>query len=645
MNRYSINIDLNVLNHLGINLYSKIPAVLSETIANSYDADASRVELNISENEIVIIDNGCGMSEQEINDRFLTVGYKKRNDIAETPLYKRKPMGRKGIGKLSLFSIANVVEVHSFNGKNEKQAFVINVATLKEFINNPANKGESYHPEEIEPNICEQGTKIILREIRKNRTIGNIDKIKKEIARRFNVFDENFVILINGDKITFKNRKYFEKVSKIYKYGDSSIDFKKECQNLRYDIEERTCKINSKYSISGWIGFVESPADLKDDIDNINKIFIFARGKMGQEDILSSIKSSSNYNQYIIGEINADFLDDYDDLAVTSREGFNEESEEYLDLKSFIDSEIKYIGKDWNEIKASEGVVEAKKIIPDISSWYDNLGPDDKTTAKKLFGKVNQITMDKNQKKSVLANVVLAFEKSKYNNELKKLENMSSDSLAELGGILSGFKEIEASYYYNIIKQRLDIVKQLDEKVLNNDKEKFIQRHLAENLWLLDPTWDEVTNDVIMEKNLYTALDVQKDKNDDDKNFGRIDIRLKTSSTKYVIIELKRPDRVISSDEAIKQLNKYCTKMDEIITSMNLNKNFEIILVVGKFIDNNKDSETNRFKESIKSYNAKVVHYDELISNSTKIYKDYLSVNEKFEKVLPILQILNEDDQ
>ena len=83
--------------------------------------------------------------------------------------------------------------------------------------------------------------------------------------------------------------------------------------------------------------------------------------------------------------------------------------------------------------------------------------------------------------------------------------------------------------------------------------------------------------------------------------------------------------------------------MDEIISKMNLRKNYEIIFVVGKFIDNSKESEEKRFKESIKSYNAKVVHYDELISNSTKIYKDYLDVNKKFESVIPIIQVINED--
>ena len=38
-----MKITLNALEHLGMNLYSTIPAVLSEIVANAWDADASQV--------------------------------------------------------------------------------------------------------------------------------------------------------------------------------------------------------------------------------------------------------------------------------------------------------------------------------------------------------------------------------------------------------------------------------------------------------------------------------------------------------------------------------------------------------------------------------------------------------------------------
>lgn len=38
---YRMTISRNVLNHLGLNLYSNTPAVLAEVIANAWDADAT----------------------------------------------------------------------------------------------------------------------------------------------------------------------------------------------------------------------------------------------------------------------------------------------------------------------------------------------------------------------------------------------------------------------------------------------------------------------------------------------------------------------------------------------------------------------------------------------------------------------------
>ena len=55
------------------------------------------------------------MSSEDINNKFLYVGYQKREQSVESPVYHRKYMGRKGIGKLSMFSIAREVDVISKN--------------------------------------------------------------------------------------------------------------------------------------------------------------------------------------------------------------------------------------------------------------------------------------------------------------------------------------------------------------------------------------------------------------------------------------------------------------------------------------------------------------------------------------------------
>ena len=73
------------------------------------------VNIETEEETISITDDGHGMTEEEINKKYLMVGYKRREQGEKTitPKHGRPVMGRKGVGKLSLFAIAGVVEVHS----------------------------------------------------------------------------------------------------------------------------------------------------------------------------------------------------------------------------------------------------------------------------------------------------------------------------------------------------------------------------------------------------------------------------------------------------------------------------------------------------------------------------------------------------
>lgn len=116
MEKFKMTLELNVLNHLGLNLYSNTSSVLSEVIANAWDADATEVQIYCKkdDDQITIIDNGCGMSIDDINNKYLCVGYQKRiNGEAKTAVYKRAVMGRKGIGKLSLLSIADTIKIYT----------------------------------------------------------------------------------------------------------------------------------------------------------------------------------------------------------------------------------------------------------------------------------------------------------------------------------------------------------------------------------------------------------------------------------------------------------------------------------------------------------------------------------------------------
>src|SRR4051794_20761388 len=73
-------LHLNVLYHLGMKLYASAPSVLTELVANAWDADASEVQINIdpADDQLTVSDNGHGMSRDDVQNKFLNVGYNRR---------------------------------------------------------------------------------------------------------------------------------------------------------------------------------------------------------------------------------------------------------------------------------------------------------------------------------------------------------------------------------------------------------------------------------------------------------------------------------------------------------------------------------------------------------------------------------------
>ena len=81
-----MKIDIRVLEHLGLKMYTSLPAVIAEYVANSWDAGATEVNIEIPEGpidenySIIIQDNGEGMTIEEVNRKFLVVGRRRREE-------------------------------------------------------------------------------------------------------------------------------------------------------------------------------------------------------------------------------------------------------------------------------------------------------------------------------------------------------------------------------------------------------------------------------------------------------------------------------------------------------------------------------------------------------------------------------------
>lgn len=661
-NKYMMSLSLNVLNHLGINLYSNIPAVLSEIVANSWDADAENVKISIKDDEITILDDGCGMDEKDINEKFLFVGYQKRESSKKSPKFGRKYMGRKGIGKLSMFSIANEVEVYSRKkivSGYETNALSMSIEEITKKIKNNVgdnNDSSNYYPTVLEYNdteITETGTKIVLKNLKKLTTSLTAEYIKKRVARRFGIIGKefNFSVWVNGEEVSINDRDYFHKLSYIWYYGDESKKYADSSSKASHkEPRKNIVNINGEqYSISGWIGSVDASGDLKDGEDNLNKIVILVRGKLGQEDILAEYSEGGLYSKYLIGEINADFFDEdsFEDMATSNRQEYRKDDERFIALRKFIYEELKYIQGKWTELRNESGESKAKELLPVIETWVSSLKGDDRQYAKKMFGKINQIVADDDKKKEILKYSVLAFEKLKYSRHLSAIDTIDAENFGVFKDIFIGLDELEATLYYQIIKERIAVIQKFRDITDEDALEKVIQEHLFNHLWLLDPSWERAEGTDFMEQNVRKALDHEFDGLTQEEKAARLDIGYRKTAGKHVIIELKRAKRIVNLDEMLKQVKKYRNAINKVLSdAYGNNFSFEILFVVGRPIDNDSSKENRELVDkTLAPWNARVVFYAELIQNALMSYSEYIQANQQSQPLLDMFTQLEQLEQ
>jgi hypothetical protein len=321
-------------------------------VANAWDAGATHVRIDIGIDSIVIEDDGRGLSAQEINERYLRVGYQKRRSESTVPVGRnnRHVMGRKGIGKLAAFSIANIVEVHTVKA-DVKNGFVMNLADIEKGIDEGAVQ---YNPDPVDPSRIDlrSGTRTILRDI-KQPLLGVEDEVRTELARRFSIINSNndFDVIVNGVTISLKDRNYYDEIQFMWYLGEESRKYVDRCSTIQKDMAINNVVGSSNgYMVSGWIATVRKPKDIATEHHVIS---IFAHGKLIQEDILSDIQEAGAFKQYLIGEIDADFMDDDDeaDIVTSDRQRINRNDPRYDALRAFIAKEVRKIGNQWTRLR------------------------------------------------------------------------------------------------------------------------------------------------------------------------------------------------------------------------------------------------------------------------------------------------------
>jgi hypothetical protein len=505
---YVMTISRTTVNKLGIKLYDRASAVVAELIANSYDADAEHVKVEIPLNrwlatkskegqivdqglEISVKDDGLGMEPEVINAFYLRVGTNPRDDPERgpfSPKKRRARMGRKGIGKLAPFGICKIIDVRSAGGKKTSKGY----KTAHLILNYEEINAETDEP--YLPKICqddstfssETGTTIRLRDFLYRRTPDE-ETFHRQLAKIFGRPLPDFKIEVTNTEI-----------NSTFEIGELKIEIQEE---TRIAVNDRPLVMadGTELPVQGYVAYTSAPYRNEEAAG----VRIYARGKIVASTrdfgLRAGFTGEHTLRSYLTGEISADWLDDEEDLVHTGRQDILWDSERGEAFKNWGQALLRELGKkSWTPMrqKAYRVFLEKSNLESEVKKRFAS-DPETAQAAMELGKAIGQIAsieqLEDAEYVQRLREIVLTTAPHKmWVDTLKQVTELPVDSnLDQVVALLGNAKLAETSSMGQIALERVDVITTLERVLEKNPatKEDVLQGLLEQAPWTVHPEW------------------------------------------------------------------------------------------------------------------------------------------------------------
>ena len=603
-----LKFDPNTIEHLGVSLYSQLPSVLSELISNAWDADAKSVLIDFidkgSQKEIHFQDDGEGMSFEELNDQYLVIGRNRRSEKGkETSTSGRPVIGKKGLGKLAVFGICNIIEVRSIKRGLENH-FLMNIEDIK------AEKSKSYSPQIISyenPTQNPDGTEIILKEVRRKSAF-DLEKIGISISKKFTILDRMQL------DISF-NSAALQTVTNELKYDGVNKQFSWVFPDKKYDDSYEYWE-----QIGGEIITLDKP--VKDT--EMRGIYLTSRGKIVNTSSFYGARDNDQFHNYVTGYLEVDFIDELDtDVISTDRHSLNWESDHTRELQLYLQKIIRKIGQEWklNRANLKKTTIEKENDLK-ISEWQDTLPTYEKQLSSKIIDPIlSNSDIDSTDATSIITGVMEKFDNKVFKDYASHIADISTEQeLPKFLKLMTDWEAIESKQFKDLAFARIEVIKQF-EKYVNQDTHEVPTLHnfLKRFSWLLDPRIlefkDEVTYSQLLKENFPEEALEEPNK--------RIDFLCTNALGEILyVIEIKRSNYVVD-EKALEQAYKYRSFLEHKYKSAT---GFSKIVV---YVVGGSKSSHYIFQDKEKTFSGTgqvfVKTYRELLEQSKEYHKEFLS--------------------
>lgn len=550
--QYRMTVAGQMFKHLGLQMYSGAVPAIAELISNAYDAMAKNVWVTIPTgraiqptDEIVVRDDGHGMTFDECNSFYLSVGRNRRAGVSEwttkyNGLKPRKVQGRKGIGKLAGFGIADRIDVRTVrDGQVSHFAQDYNALTNSQSFADTSGYSPEPQSDDGEKTREKPGTFVTLSQLKITRAIDE-EQFTKGIARRLLVLDASFEVHVNGQAISRQEIPF-------------QFRFPKKAGTWE------TADIGNGQQVQWWAGFCKGTIPDEEQ----RGFVVYVRGKLAQTPWFFDLSGGvwgQHGMQYLTGEVKADFLDEAVDLIATDRGTIRWEDPLAVPLKDWGRKKIRELLEEWTDKRR-----EAKYRSPKIKQYLEQaekLPERERKVFKAVVDKICAIPqLDKDKEGRDIADELVEFAYHAMTNRsildaIRRLNAVSAEDRKQFSEILTEWDIIEAVNTAQMVKGRVEIIRKFGQMIKAKAREKpDMQDYLKDYPWLIDPKWTMLVHEQSLDALIQEQFELNSSRSKEGSrrlDFFCLGDRYRTAH----VVEAKRPGDLVGRKE-FDQLRDY----------------------------------------------------------------------------------------
>jgi hypothetical protein len=526
MNTANFKVDPRLASILGES-YRSSEYALKELIDNSWDAEATEVHITLppilSDDPIVIDDDGSGMKPAEVRDEYLNIANPRWTRKGEkTPSKQRLVKGRRGVGKFAGLILASRMDLETTAHGSITKISVDKDQLLR----------ESKDLEEVQlpfssaaTDPAEHGTKIVLSRLNPNLNLPQPDRLKQILAQDYGR-ETDFSIFVNDER--------------VFAFDVPGTTFECEIRLLNGVVAKAKYTVAEKPLPAKHAGVV-----FRQGGKSVGKAHFF--GLENKEEL------SDRLRRRIVGEVNVP----PDAIELTAAGGDVIESDknfEHLANELCKDFESSLIQTHTKEVNLAKGRWK-QQMERRLVNVPEHRRAIIEQRMNRLISRAYQ-EGEKEERISTLVDLVLdALEHDEYWTVCNELHDSERADVIHLADALLEFGLCDLAFMGRQAKSRLDFLSSLDALTRKpGTLEKQVHKAIEKNLWLFGPQYSLMSSNQQLET---IARECGETVVSHDSNRTRPDLLLSQDGFKNrLLVEFKRPDYTVGRDDET-QAKKY----------------------------------------------------------------------------------------